>query len=1103
MKSYLADNLSISAGINAKASGSISAVATTGSTPRDYKIARVFTVTDAEGSTTTYLYSYDRTALKYTVTQKFPGGRQVTSVYDREGWLLQKTIGQRLVYTMVRDGDRVELITDERGLTTRVEYDGARNPIKITYPDGTNVTTTYDNVYSNPLTRLDEIGTLTNYQYDIKGNLLTLTEAVGSPEQSVTTYLYDAYGQQTAISRKGPTPPEDAVATLAYDTYGNATTKKDALNNPTQYTYNVLGNAVSRLDARGNNWSVSYNAKGWLVSQADPLGNTRSYGYDRVGNPISATDAASNRTSFAYDKTNRMIGITDPMGGITKFQYDQEGRGTKYIDPSGVARSYVYDPDGRLVETVDGNGNVTQTVYGSDSDGLNGLVSNVVFPTFTAQYKYDQRNRVTQIVQLLDQSTRYTTSRGYDGIGNLLSETDPSGRSTFIGYDGLGRRTSLTDALGGVTQYHYDSRDNIIEIVDAKGTPNRYKYDLVNRKIQETRPSGLSTSYEFDANGNLVTRTNAKGEQQQYKYDLADRRIQEQQFAVTNGSLDLIASRTVTYVYDARNFVVGYDDGSTSAAYTFDANGRKTQESVNFGTFSKTYQYSYQANGSKSGFQYPDGSQLTYSYDPNNQLMAISGAFGTIGYGAYMWMAPTQVTVPGVTKTLTYDAIMRTAEIKAQANGAGAPGNPQGAVFMDYRYRYDGASNVTQRTTEEGDYQYQYDNLDRLIGAVPPAVLQVSAANPNGLPLEGYSYDALYNRVASIHQPGSWIYDVDNQLLQYGQGQEQTTFQYDTNGQTQNRISSSINRSYRYDVKERLVEILDGAGITLAQYYYDPWGRRLKKVAGGVVTYFQYSEEGLIAEYDATGTLSIAYGWQPDGSWGRNPQFKRESGQFAFYQNDHLGTPQKLSDLTGGVVWSSKSDAFGNAQIDVEVVANPLRLPGQYFDAETGTQYNFFRDYDPRTGRYLQVDPMGRTASPNAYDYADANPIGNDDIFGLQPRFTYPRGNFQIPRTPPPYNFPGNPPRRPPTFPPPSWYPKPRFHDPYKELPDRSDPCDPLLGCPHYPVEPDPYGMRCWWDCPPEHTCDVKHPSGYCTKKCVREEYIPPLPPEPINPPGL
>lgn len=43
----------------------------------------------------------------------------------------------------------------------------------------------------------------------------------------------------------------------------------------------------------------------------------------------------------------------------------------------------------------------------------------------------------------------------------------------------------------------------------------------------------------------------------------------------------------------------------------------------------------------------------------------------------------------------------------------------------------------------------------------------------------------------------------------------------------------------------------------------------------------------------------------------------------------------------------------------VNTFANNLRFAGQYFDEETGLHYNYFRDYDPQTGRYVQSDPIG------------------------------------------------------------------------------------------------------------------------------------------------
>jgi RHS repeat-associated protein len=63
-----------------------------------------------------------------------------------------------------------------------------------------------------------------------------------------------------------------------------------------------------------------------------------------------------------------------------------------------------------------------------------------------------------------------------------------------------------------------------------------------------------------------------------------------------------------------------------------------------------------------------------------------------------------------------------------------------------------------------------------------------------------------------------------------------------------------------------------------------------------------------------------------------------------------------------------------------------LRLPGQYFDGETGTHYNFHRDYVPGVGRYVQEDPIGLFGGINLYVYARSRPTSNFDAFGLEPR---------------------------------------------------------------------------------------------------------------------
>ncbi len=108
-----------------------------------------------------------------------------------------------------------------------------------------------------------------------------------------------------------------------------------------------------------------------------------------------------------------------------------------------------------------------------------------------------------------------------------------------------------------------------------------------------------------------------------------------------------------------------------------------------------------------------------------------------------------------------------------------------------------------------------------------------------------------------------------------------------------------------------------------------------------------------------------------------------------FVHTDHLNTPRLIASDTGQTVWTwSNDDPYGNNAPN----ENPagagqftcnLRLPGQYFDQETSTHYNYFRDYDASTGRYVQSDPVGLAGGINTYLYVNADPIVSEDIYGL------------------------------------------------------------------------------------------------------------------------
>jgi RHS repeat-associated protein len=115
---------------------------------------------------------------------------------------------------------------------------------------------------------------------------------------------------------------------------------------------------------------------------------------------------------------------------------------------------------------------------------------------------------------------------------------------------------------------------------------------------------------------------------------------------------------------------------------------------------------------------------------------------------------------------------------------------------------------------------------------------------------------------------------------------------------------------------------------------------------------------------------------------GTDPLFVKTDGAYYWYENDHQGTPQKIISTSGSVVWSAvPTDSFGNIQIQAESITSNLRMPGQYFDEETGLYYNWHRYYDPAIGRYLQTDPIGDGL--NLYAYCNNDPVNFMDPMGL------------------------------------------------------------------------------------------------------------------------
>jgi RHS repeat-associated protein len=178
------------------------------------------------------------------------------------------------------------------------------------------------------------------------------------------------------------------------------------------------------------------------------------------------------------------------------------------------------------------------------------------------------------------------------------------------------------------------------------------------------------------------------------------------------------------------------------------------------------------------------------------------------------------------------------------------------------------------------------------------------------------------------------------------------------------------------------------AGTTT--YAVNGLGQRVKK-NNGTDTFFAYDEAGhLIGEYDATGAPIEETVWLGDLPVA---VLKPNATSFdVFYVwTDNLGTPRLITDAANQSRWEwPNADPFGNNLPNEDpaglgAFSYNLRFPGQYYDVEKGSNYNYFRDYDPAIGRYVESDPIGLKGGPNTYAYVLGDPLGDSDSTGQCP----------------------------------------------------------------------------------------------------------------------
>lgn len=797
-------------------------------------------------------------------------------------------------------------------------------------------------------------------------------------------YHYDEHGR--CVANQGAGGYLDGAFTYDHDGPGGTTRFTDALGNSTVYHLDARGRTVAETNPLGHTTTYERDERGRLLSRTDPLGNTQRREYDEHGNLVRVTMPDGAQALAEYDGRGLPVTQVDPDGAVWRYVHDERGNTVAATDPAGNTTRNEHDPTGAVVRRVDEFGHVTTTV--NNAAGLPVEVTDAVGATVT--YTYDPLGRVTSATDPLGG----TTTLAWSVEGRLLSRTGADGSVERMTYDGEGCLVGHLDAAGQLTRREITAFDLVAAEIDGTGARTEYTYDANLRLVAVTNPQRQVWRYEYDAAGNLVREIDSNDRVIGYEHDAAGQLVRR-----TNG-----AGQVVRFTRDAMGRVVARHTDQATTTFEFDPLGRLRRaanqdanvvlerdalgavvaETVNGHTITSRYD----AAGRRVERRTPTGARSMWEYDPVGRVVRLDSNGRMLTFSHDLAGHETERAFDfGVRLSQTWDNVHRLTGQRVRTAGA-----PLGDPLREraYSYRADDEL-VAVRDSRTGTRRFTLDHRGRLLG--------VAAADRG----ERYAYDHAGNLVY-----GRWDGDPTEQAAAGGRQYQGTllrtagnnTYTYDRQGRLVTRVRKRLSTradvwQFTWDAEDRLVTVRTPDGAAW-RYRYDPLGRRIAKerlgAGGETVERTRFFWDGVeLAEQLHDSGRATTWEFAPRGLKPLT-QIERmitkdaqSAFDTAFYAivTDLVGMPTELVDPHGNVAWQGHTTVWGEALGRLAHRAStPLRFPGQYFDAETGLHYNYYRYYDPQTGRYISADPLGLGGGPNPHAYV-RNPTGLADPLGL------------------------------------------------------------------------------------------------------------------------
>lgn len=778
-----------------------------------------------------------------------------------------------------------------------------------------------------------------------------------------------------------------------------------------------------------------------------------TFNFDSTGRWTSEVDRNNNRISFAYPSSTLMR-ITDTQGRITEVTTTSGGLITSIRDSGGRTYSYTYDANSNLTSYQDPTAGVTR--YGYDS--LRRIIEITSVGGSRTKFTYPASNerRLSSVVQVLSGETGPTTIFDEQFNSSRTIVTDPKGNRTTYEYDTQGRVTKVTDARGNSSSATYNTDGDVLTDTDATGQVVHRVYNSLNALTQVTLPTGAAEAWTYGNSGHPYSptrSTDTQGERLDYSYDARGNvtsvtnpdnsdtfRWTFNTNGTTNTTTDARGSVT-TYGYDSAGNLtsIDYPDPLATVAFTYDT----TISRVSTMTDGKgqTSSFTYDLLDRLTRITFGDGSQVSYAYDGNGNIVSETDAAGTTTFTYDALNRMTRKTLPGGSSiTYAFDEI---GNVTSLTDSGGT-----------VNYGYDGVYNLTS-LTEPGGHQttFTYDKNDR----------RVATVYPNGVKL-GIAWDSSSRlcKIAStrgtLPSPFTCTSSAPSPLTSfsytYAEGSADTSLR-----QTMTDNVAGDTTTYTYDDWNRLTRADRSAtGVVDFQYSYDSNGNRTSQSVSGATTNYSYNAANQLTSagsttfsYDANGNLtassaglSLSYNAKnqttsitpPGGptvpfSYRKVDQTERTSkasvtflnhtfglgsenagGQTTYYRwngdlaepfaltseqigtnryyylFDGLGSVVGLTDASGNLVNTYAYEPYGKIRSQTGTVANPWLFTGAYFDRETGFYKMGARYYDPSLAIWTQIDPLqyGKGSCTGGYAYVGGDPINHADPTGLARR---------------------------------------------------------------------------------------------------------------------